>query len=427
MRRRDLLRALAAAAAATAASSCARPDRGGGGRPPGKVRIVLKHQPLWGDPAPFRALLAAFEREAGDVEVVTEPLPNASDVVHQFFLTSLEGGAQDFDVFVVDVVWVPEFARAGWIADLSAELPPERVRRELLPGAAEAVIVDGRTYAMPWYLDVGVLYRRADLVPEPPSTFEELALAALAARAAGAVEHGYVWQGRQYEGLVCNAYEAIWGFGGRSIEAGRLALDSVEARAALDFLRGLITRGASPPSVTSYAEEESRRVFQEGRAAFMRNWPYAWNEAQREGSPVRGKVGLSPLPTAGGEPGYGALGGYQLALNAHAPAWRREAALGLIAHLTSLAANTTMALAYGRSPPRRAAYDDPRLAAEAPLLARLLPMLERARPRPVTPYYPMISDVLQGELSAAVSGVRPAAHALRRAQALVDHLMGSGR
>src|SRR5262249_7734952 len=146
---------------------------------------------------------------------------------------------------------------------------------------------------------------------------------------------GYVWQGRQYEGLVCNAYEAIWGHGGSTMDAGRVLLDTPEARAGLGYLRRLLERGLSPASVTSQAEEESRRVFQEGRAAFMRNWPYAWAEAQRADSPIRGKVGMAPLPTVGGEPGYGALGGYQLALNAHTPAPKREAALALIAHLTS--------------------------------------------------------------------------------------------
>ena len=421
--RRDALFALAAAAFWGCRGPAAEKDDEA--RPPGPLRIVFKHQPLWGDPAPFRGLLAAFEREAG-VEIVTEPLPNASDVVHQFFLTALEGGARDFDVLVVDVVWVAEFARAGWIADLSSAFPPDVLRRDFLAGAAEAAIVEGRTWAVPWYVDTGVLYRRKDLVPDAPATYEDLARAALEARRAG-VEHGYVWQGRQYEGLVCNAYEAIWGHGGETMRGGRVLYDTPEARAALGYMRGLLERGISPPSVTSQAEEETRRVFQEGRAAFMRNWPYAFVEAQREGSKVRGKVAISPLPTTSGAPGHGTLGGYLLALNVRSPSYKREAALGLLAHLTSADASISLALAYGRNPPRRAPYDDARLAAGAPLVASLRPMVERARPRPVTPYYPMITDVLQGELSAALAGIRSPAEALRRAQALVDHLTGAGQ
>ena len=51
---------------------------------------------------------------------------------------------------------------------------------------------------------------------------------------------------------------------------------------------------------------------------------------------------------------------------------------------------------------------------------------ERARPRPVTPYYGMLADVLQSEFSAAVAGVRSPAAAMRRAQASIDHITGRG-
>jgi multiple sugar transport system substrate-binding protein len=155
---------------------------------------------------------------------------------------------------------------------------------------------------------------------------------------------------------------------------------------------------------------------------FMRNWPYALAEAERWGSKVAGKVAISALPTRFGERGAGALGGYLLAINARSPAYKRDAALALIAHLTSAEANVEMAIAYGRNPPRRAPYLDQRLVAGAPIQASLLPIIELARPRPLTPYYPAISDTLQSELSAAITGVRPPGEALRRAQALVDHL-----
>ena len=404
-------------------SACSRPARA----PNQPGRLVLVHQPLWGNPAPFEALLEQFRRDNPEVELRTQLLPNDSDVSHQFFLTSLEGGSADFDVLVADVVWVPEFARAGWIADLSSEFPPTALAAEFLPAAADAVTLEGKTWAVPWYLDVGLLYYRTDLVPRAPRTWAELEAFARAARTRDPSLQGYLWQGRQYEGLVCNVYEAIWGFGGQSLAGDRLALDTPEAAAALTLLRRLISTGLSPPSVTSAAEEQTRLAFQNGRAVFMRNWPYALGEAQQEGSAIRGKVAISPLPTQHGEPGFGALGGWQLAINARTPAERRPAAIRLVRLLTSLEANRLFALEYGRNPPRRAAYLDPALIAGAPQIAQLLPLLERARPRPLTPYYGMLSDILQSEFSAAISGVRPPAEALQRAQAQADRLMGAPR
>src|SRR5277367_1907596 len=156
-RRRALAAGGSLALAASGLSACG--NRGEGARPPGPVRVVFKYQPL-GEPAALRRLIAAFERAHPDVEVLAEALPNAPGAVHQYLLTSLEGRTRDFDVFVTDVIWVAELARAGWVADLSAAFPPERIRRDFLPGPATAVLVEGGTFAVPWYADVGIFYYR---------------------------------------------------------------------------------------------------------------------------------------------------------------------------------------------------------------------------------------------------------------------------
>lgn len=386
--------------------------------------VVFKHQPLWGDPQPFRDLLAGFERARG-VKVVTEVLPNASDVLHQFYMTALGGGAADFDVMVVDVAWVAELARAGWVADLSEAFPPAALRSETIGGAADVALPGGRTFAVPWYVDVGALYRRVDLVPAPPTTFAALEQAIDHARAQDPRLQGLLFQARQSEGLVCNAYEAIWGHGGEALRPdGRLAIDTPEAARGVSFLRDCVQTGRAPASVLSAGEEESRRAFERGNAVFMRNWPYAWAELQGPASPVRGRVEVSALPTVDGSPGAGTLGGYFVAVNAHVDDTHRALAADLVRHLTSHEASVTMATSYARLPARMSAYDDARVHRDAPFLARLRALAERARPRPVTPYYGMLSEVLQSELSGALAGIRPVQVALARAQRLADRIMG---
>src|SRR5262249_16945770 len=146
----------------------------------------------------------------------------------------------------------------------------------------DSALMEGKTFAVPWYVDVGLLYYRRDLAPGAPATYHQLEQFTLQALRANPRLQGFLWQARQYEGLVCNVLEAIWGHGGSAWSDDHLQLESQQARAALAYLRSLLVKGISPASVLAAAEEETRRMFQKGSAVFMRNWPYAWGEAQRE-------------------------------------------------------------------------------------------------------------------------------------------------
>lgn len=393
-------------------------------RPAGaEVELVFKHSKLFGDPGPLDRLLRRFEAEQPGLQVRAEPLPSGSDEQHQFYVINLHAGSRDFDVFALDVIWIAEFARAGWLRDLSALLPPAE-RAAFFPAPLDAATHAGRLWAVPWFVDAGLLYYRRDLLEArglaPPETWDEL-VAAARALADGDRLYGYVWQGKQYEGLVCNVLEVLWSHGGRVLAGDRVVLDSPENRRGLGFLHDLVHRHRiSPPHVTTATEETARRIFGEGRAVFLRNWPYAWALFQREGSPVRGKVGVGLLPAAPGQTPAAALGGWQLGVN---PRSRHpRAAERLVRFLTGAEAQAELVRAYGLYPPRPALYRDPELLAAQPLMAALAPVLARARPRPVSPAYVRISQVLQGEFSAAIAGVKPPAAALEAAQAELERI-----
>src|SRR5690606_3303926 len=148
---------------------------------PGARTIVFKHAKLFGDPAAFDALLRDFERQHAGIRVRAEALPSASDEQHQFYVINLRGGATDFDVLALDVIWIAEFARAGWIADVT-DLLPAAEQGGLFAAALDAARFEDRLYAIPWFVDAGLLYYRKDLLAHhgfsPPSTWDELAAAA---------------------------------------------------------------------------------------------------------------------------------------------------------------------------------------------------------------------------------------------------------
>ncbi len=281
--------------------------------------IIFKHSKLFGDPAAVQRLIDEFEQEHPDIRVKEETLPASSDEQHQFYVINLEAGSRDFDVFAIDVIWVAEFAKAGWLRELTALLP-EAERTAFFSGPVEAVTVDGRVYAIPWFIDAGVLYYRKDLLAqygfEPPRTWGQLVRIAHDIRSRQPDMYGFVWQGKQYEGLVCNALEYLWSNGGDVLRAGKVVIDSPENREALRVMVDLVrTYGVTPELVTTATEEPSREIFGRGNAVFLRNWPYAWRLFEQEGSAVKGKVGMTVLPHFPRRKSAATLGGWQLAVN----------------------------------------------------------------------------------------------------------------
>ncbi len=390
----------------------------------GANTLVFKHSKLFGDPAPFRTLLDEFEQTQG-VVVREETLPSSSDEQHQFYAINLQAASSAFDVFAADVIWIAGFARAGWLRDLTA-LYPEAARAQFFPGPMRASITGGGVFAVPWFVDAGLLYYRKDLLEKygfgPPVTWGELVHIATTVTAREPGMLGFVWQGKQYEGLVCNVLEFLWSNGGGVFADGAIALDTPPNREALAFMADLVHRfRVTPGSVTTATEEPSRHVFGQGRAVFMRNWPYAWTLFQDPASRVHGKVGITVLPHFEGGTSAATLGGWQLAVNAHSR--RPDAGAELVRFLTSARAQQRLALAYGFQPSRVALYHDPEILARQPALALLEQVFARARPRPVTPHYVRLSQVMQSEFSAAVSGRKTAGEALaaaqRRAEAVI--------
>lgn len=386
--------------------------------------LLFKHGTLSGNVTVFSDLLREFERRHPGLVVREELLPSSSDRQHQYYAMNLDGGRAPFDLLAVDTIWVQEFAKAGWITSLDAFLPPSE-REQFFPGPIQAATFEGRLYAVPWYIDAGVLYYRLDLLErhglDPPKTWPELVHAAR--RILDAEQDprlaGFVWQGKQYEGLVCVALEVL-----RSNGSDLWGGDRGRAEAGLQFLRDTVAGDRITPVSVGMADEEStRQIFGSGRALFMRNWPYAWSLFQQEGSLVRGKVGIAPLPSFPGYPSAPVLGGWMLAVP-QASAHQQEVG-ELIRFLTSPDAQRLVAMGMGYNPTRRALYSDESLVEARPLLKDLYSIFLEARPRPVTPYYLLLSQALQPEVSAVVVGRKTPREALDAVRRQVRRIVGS--
>ena len=401
--------------------------------PAGAVTITISCGAVGAELALCREGAEAWAAQSGhQVQVVSTP--NSSSERLALYQQLLAAQASDIDVFQIDVIWPGVLANhlqdlKPYLGDLAAQHFPAMIANDT---------VAGRLVAMPWFASVGVLYYRRDLLDQygeaVPETWEQLTTTAARVQAAGRAAGdpglwGYVWQGRAYEGLTCNALEWVAGEGGGTLVAsdGTVTIDNPAAAMAIGRAARWVDH-ISPPGVLNYAEEEARGVFQSGHAVFMRNWPYAWALAQGPDSPIRGKVGVAPLPGGSRGGSVSTLGGWQLAVSRYSR--HPEVAADLVRYLTSAAEQKRRAIRGSFNPTLPALYEDAEILAAAPFFADLVGILRSAvaRPSAVTgSKYNQVSHAFWSAVHRVLSGRQPAEASLRALQARLDRLSRGGR
>lgn len=329
----------------------------------------------------------AWAAKSGNrVRVVSTP--NSSNERLALYQQLLASKSPDIDIFQIDIVWPGMLA--SHLADLSSFVS-EDIKNQHFRRIIDTVTVKGRLVAIPWFTDAGILYFRSDLLEEydlsAPETWADHERSAKAVqeqeRKKGNKKFwGFVWQGRAYEGLTCNALEWIDSHGGGEIvdSDGTVTINNSGALLALKRAAKWIDN-ISPPGVLNYTEEEARALFQSGNALFMRNWPYAWALAQSESSPIKGKVGITRLPL-GSEKGKhsAALGGWQLAVSRYS--LHKEQAVDLALFLTDIKEQKRRAMTGTYNPTIPSLYSDPEILEANPFFHDLYKTMKDAAPRP---------------------------------------------
>ncbi len=359
-------------------------------------------------PEVWNRLVKEFHRLNPGIRVKFQVGPHSSTQYHAIVTQRLKNKDTNVDVFFMDVIWPPEFANAGWCMDLTHRFPVQD-QEKFLHGPIAANRYKGKIYGVPCYLGAGLFYFRKDLLQtyhyKPPKTWQEMVDQGrmIIGGEKEKILHIYSAQFKQYEGLVCDMLEFIWSNGGSVIDqkTGEPTLDHPDVINAISFVRDQIIGKAAPEGVINYEEPESLDLFIQGKAIFHRNWPYAWSVANNpQKSKIAGKVGVGMLPAFAGHNSASTLGGWQFGINRLSR--HPQEAWQFIQYMTSHQAQKILALEAGLAPTRRSVYNDPDVQDRMPHLRAFLPAFERARPRPLSPVYPMISQELQRFFSQAI-------------------------
>ncbi len=377
-----------------------------------------------GEAQQWQPLVQEFEQEHPEINLQVIEAPNDTNQVEDLYTASFLLGNSPYDLVFMDIIWTPKFAAAGWLKDLSGYLSPAALD-QFLTGDVQGGMYQGKLYRIPFRSDAGMLYYRHDLLAqagyEPPETFAELITISQDLQQQGLAEWGYVWQGKQYEGLSAMFMEILQGSGAFWVDPQTLevGLDRPEAIAAVKFLQDTLTTKISPPGVTTYAEEETRRLFQNGKTVFLRNWPYVYSLALD--SPIAGKYSIKPMVHGENQSSGACQGGWGIGISDSSK--HPEAAWKVIQFFIKEESQKKYALANGYVPSLKSLFNDSEIVAKYNHYPELLKVLENAALRPPIPQYAQASDILQRYLSAAVTNTMSPEKAMQKAAAETRRLL----
>jgi multiple sugar transport system substrate-binding protein len=380
-------------------------------------------------------LLEKFNAENPGINATFEVGGATSDVQQQYLSTVLTSKSSDIDLMLIDVVRPAQYAASGWAQPLDGFFAsPADMKTYLdafLPGPVTADTVDGTLYALPAFTDAQFLYYRKDLLDkygfQPPKTWEELKQQALTIMQGENDPNlqGFNYQGAAIEGTNCTFLEALWTAGGNWRDAdGNITVDTPAGKRALDWYDETLSSGITIPNIAEVATDNSRQMFQAGNVVFMLNWGYAWAHFQGsspQATNVAGKVGVAPLPAFAGNSSATCVGGWQWAMNPYSA--HQQEAFKLMQFLASEDSQRTLAVQASNIPARKSLYSDPAVLEAAPQYAQFYDVIINARPRPITPLYPEVSDQIRSTMNAFFARSISAEQALAQMQTGLEDIL----
>ena len=350
-----------------------------------------------------RDMTADFMKANPDIKVNLEFVPYEG-LRDKTLLSQGAGGG--YDVVLFDVIWPAEYATNKVLVDVTDRITPD-MKSDIMPGAWTTVDYNGKAYGMPWILDTKYLFYNMEMLEKagiaaPPKTWDELLAQAKTIKDKGIVEFPIVWSWAQAEAVICDYTMLLASYGGNFLtDDGKPAFQSGGGVEALKYMVKSVDDGVTNPNSKEYLEEDVRRVFSSGQAAFALNWTYMFNLANDpKESKIAGKVGVVPGPGIAGKLEASAVNG-SMGLGITAASKHPDEAWKYILAMTSQ--ETQDKYAQLSLPIWSAWYDSPVVASgQESLIAAAKVGLAAMYPRPTTPKYQELSTAIQQAIQSAL-------------------------
>lgn len=397
------------AADATATDVAAGPDCAGGA----EATITFWHTYNTDGPENQQLLdvvLPAFAEVCPNITVDSVVMPY--DGLHDQLVAAVSGGGLP-DVMRMDIIWTPEFASLGALVEMDGLPGFAELKEQVLPGPLATNAYQGKYYGIPLDTNTQVLVYNTDLVPEAPTTLDELREVA-----EGLQDEPDTWGLALGGAGPWNIFPWFWTAGGQvtneDFSEASGYLDSEASVAALQWLVDMQNDGLLGPSTVG-RDPDSWGGFSAGNYAMLSDGPWFFPII---GAGMGPHVVGAPLPEGPGG-SISVVGGENLVI--FSTSEQQAAAWAFSQYMLSDEAQSTMA-EVGQLPVTQSGLESEAVAS-VDYYAAYVEQLQTAQPRTVVPAWPQVEQILTDAYTAALTGSKTVEQALTDAAAQIDPLL----
>lgn len=252
-----------------------------------------------------------FEGENPGIKVNVQALP--WDTAHDKLLTAV-ASKKGPDVVQMGTTWIPEFANAKALMDLTPHLDkyPGLKQDNFYPGSVETATYEGTYVGVPWYIDTRVLYYRSDLLKEvgydqAPKTWAEMQDASKKLADRGQGKYGFALDVKEQSLAFMLARQ-----NGSTLfdAAGKPLFNQPEFADAVKYMNSYFVNGSAPMDLGIDAIQGFRG---EGVAPMFISGPWMVNMIKDQAPELEGKWATAVLP-AGKDNNFSTLGGSNMSV-----------------------------------------------------------------------------------------------------------------
>ena len=367
-----------------------------------------------------KTVIPAFEKANPGATV--KPVTVQYDQLHQKLVTAAAGEALP-DVVRSDIIWVPELADLGVLVPLDQAMPDfDELAGQTYDGSLATNKWQDNYFGLPLTTNTKVMLYNEDAlssagIEEPPATFDELREAAPAlaekgkfvlaeADAAGWQVLPYIWSngGQVTDEEITTADGHL--NGEKSVEAIELLVDLHESKGLPKLILG---GGGGTNTFEGLAK---------GMYATIVDGPWAFPII--EGQFKDFEMQTAPMPHGDGE-STSVVGGENLVMTQASE--NKELAAAFVRHMLSEESQLAMAEA-GQISVLKDLADE--MIEIEPSYEEYMTQLETARPRPPTPAWTKIDEIIRKQVQLAIRGDMSAQEAMDQAVDQIDPLLQRG-